>query len=86
MIPLCCIVDKKPIPEKRVRRGGLRPATKSARRFSAAHFLLGRKPGYRKAAGLLPPQKSTSGQRDSVPEAVDAGACMATEVKKHPAI
>ena len=49
-------------------------------------FLLDRKERYRKAAGLPPSTKSTSGQRKSVPEAVYAEAARITEVTGYPTL
>jgi len=71
MIPLYCIVDRKQIPEERVRRGAKTCGKDCQKAFRRA-FLLDRKQRYRKAAGLLPSTKLTSGQRNSVPEAVYA--------------
>ena len=71
MIPLYCIVDRKQIPEERVRRGA-KTCDKECQRVFRRAFLLDRKERYRKAAGLPPSPKSTSGQRNSVPGAVYA--------------
>ena len=49
-------------------------------------FLLDRKERYRKAAGLPPSTKSTSGQRNSVPEAVYGEADRVTEATTHPTL
>jgi len=72
MIPLYCIVDRKPVPDERVRRGA-KTCSKDFQKVFRRAFLLDRKERYRKAAGLPPSQKSTSGQRNSVPVAVCAG-------------
>ena len=85
MIPLYCIVDRKQIPEERVRRGA-KTCDKECQRLYRRAFLLDRKDRYRKAAGLPPSPKPTSGQRNSVPEAVYAPSPMATEITEHPAI
>jgi len=69
MIPLYCIVDRKQIPEERVRRGA-KTCDKECQKVFRRAFLLDRKERYRRAAGLPPSTKSTSGQRNSVPEAV----------------
>ncbi|SRR5216684_6554340 len=58
MIPLYCIVDSKPIPDERVRRGA-KTCDKECQRLFRRAFLLDRKERYRKAAGLPPSQKST---------------------------
>ena len=49
-------------------------------------FLLDRKERYRKAAGLPLSIKSTSGQRNSVPEAVYAEATRSKGVTEHPTL
>lgn len=85
MIPLYCIVDRKQIPEERVRRGA-KTCDKECQKVFRLAFLLDRKERYRRAAGLPPPQKSNSGQKNSVPEALYAEALRATEVTAHPAI
>jgi hypothetical protein len=85
MIPLYCIVDRKPIPEERVRRG-VKTCDKECQRLFRRAFLLDRKERYRKAAGLPPSQKSTSGQRNSVPEAVYTRAASETQATSHPAL
>jgi hypothetical protein len=85
MIPLYCIVDRKPIPEERVHRGAKTCHRECQKVFRRA-FLLDRKKRYLKAAGLPPSTKSTSGQRNCAPEAVYAGADRATEVTAHPAL
>ena len=85
MIPLYCIVDRKQIPEERVRRGA-KTCDKDCQKVFRRAFLLDRKERYRKAAGLPPSTKSTSGQRNSVPEAVYAAGPMATEITEHPGI
>lgn len=82
MIPLYCIVDRKQIPEDRVRRGA-KTCNKQCQRFFRRAFLLDRKERYRRAAGLPPSTKSTTGQRNSVPEAVYAEANTATEVAQN---
>ncbi len=79
MIPLYCIVDRRQIPEERVRRGA-KTCDKACQKVFRRAFLLDRKERYRKAAGLPPSTKSTSGQRNSVPEAIYAEASTATEV------
>jgi hypothetical protein len=66
MIPLYCIVDRKQIPEERVRRGA-KMCDKECQKVFRRAFLLDRKERYRKAAGLPPAVKSTRGQRNSVP-------------------
>jgi hypothetical protein len=71
MIPLYCIVDSKPIPDERVRRGA-KTCGRDCQKIFRRAFLLDRKERYRKAAGLPPSPKSTSGQRNSVPGAVCA--------------
>jgi hypothetical protein len=83
MIPLYCIVDRKPIPEERLRRGA-KTCDKECQKVFRRAFLLDRKERYRKGAGLPPSTKSTSGQRNSVPEAVYAKATSATGVTEHP--
>jgi hypothetical protein len=83
MIPLYCIVDCKQIPEERVRRGAKTGGEDCQKVFRRA-FLLDRKERYRKAAGLSPSAKSTSGQRNNVPQAVYAEAGEAKEVAAHP--
>jgi hypothetical protein len=85
MIPLYCIVDRKQIPEERVRRGA-KTCDKECQKVFRRAFLLDRKERYRKAAGLPASTKSTSGQRNSVPEAVYAGADRATEVTARPVL
>jgi hypothetical protein len=87
MIPLYCIVDRKPIPEERVRRGA-KTCDKECQKVFRRAFLLDRKERYRKAAaaGLPPSSKSTSGQRNSVPEVVYAEAARVTEVTGHPTL
>ena len=85
MIPLYCIVDCKPIPEKRMRRGA-KTCDKECQKVFRRAFLLDRKERYRRAAGLPASTKSTSGQRSSVPEAVYAEATSAIEVTEHPAL
>jgi hypothetical protein len=85
MIPLYCIVDRKQIPEERVRRGA-KTCDKECQTVFRRAFLLDRKERYRKAAGLPPSTKSTSGQRNSVPEVVYAAGPAATEITEHPAI
>ena len=82
MIPLYCVVDRKPIPEERVRRGA-KTCDKECQKVFRRAFLLDRKERYRKAAGLPPSTKSSSGQRNSVPEAVYAEAARVTEVTAH---
>jgi hypothetical protein len=69
MIPLYCIVDRKQIPEERVRRGA-KTCDKECQKVFRRAFLLDRKERYRKAAGLPPSVKSTSDQRNSVPGGV----------------
>jgi hypothetical protein len=71
MIPLYCIVDRKQIPEERVRRGA-KTCDKECQKVFRRAFLLDRKERYRKAAGLPLSTKSTGGQRTSVPEVVYA--------------
>ena len=83
MIPLYCIVDRKPIPEERLRRGA-KTCDKECQRLFRRAFLLDRKERYRKAAGLPPSQKSTGGQRNSVPEPVYAADPTASEIVEHP--
>jgi hypothetical protein len=61
MIPLYCIVDRKPIPEERVRRGA-KTCDKECQKVFRRAFLLDRKERYRKAAGVPPSHKSTRGQ------------------------
>jgi hypothetical protein len=85
MIPLYCIIDRKPIPDERVRRGA-KTCDKECQKVFRRAFLLDRKERYRKAAGLPASTKSTSGQRNSAPEAVYAGADRATEVTANPAL
>jgi hypothetical protein len=85
MIPLYCIVDRKQIPEERVRRGA-KTCDKECQKVFRRAFLLDRKERYRKAAGLPPSSKSTSGQRNSVPESVYAEAARVTEVTGHPTL
>jgi hypothetical protein len=85
MIPLYCIVDRKPIPAERVRRGA-KTCDKECQRLFRRAFLLDRKERYRKAAGLPPSIKSSSGQRNSVPEVVYAAGHAPTEITEHPAI
>jgi hypothetical protein len=85
MIPLYCSVDRKQIPEERVRRGA-KTCDKECQKVFRRAFLLDRKERYRRAAGLPPSTKSTSGQRNSVPETVYAGADRATEVTVHPTL
>ena len=85
MIPLYCIVDSKPIPDERVRRGA-KTCGRDCQKIFRRAFLLDRKERYRKAAGLPPSPKSTSGQRNSVPEAVYVEATRVTEVAGHPAL
>jgi hypothetical protein len=85
MIPLYCIVELKQIPEERVRRGA-KTCDKECQKVFRRAFLLDRKERYRKAAGLPPSTKSTSGQRNSVPEAVYAEAIRVPEVAGHPAL
>jgi hypothetical protein len=65
MIPLYCIVDRKLISDERVRRGA-KTCDKECQRLYRRAFLLDRKERYRKAAGLPPSAKSTSGQRETV--------------------
>jgi hypothetical protein len=77
MIPLYCIVDRKQIPEERVRRGA-KTCDKECQKVFRRAFLLDRKERYRKAAGLPLSQKSTSGQKNSVPEAVYAEGASVT--------
>src|ERR1700687_2313400 len=77
MIPLYCIVDRKQIPEERVRRGA-KTCDKECQRLYRRAFLLDRKERYRKAAGLPPSAKSTRGQRNSVPDALYAAGSLAT--------
>jgi hypothetical protein len=79
MIPLYCIVDRKLIPEERVRRGA-KTCDKECQKLFRRAFLLDRKERYRKAAGLPLSQKPTSGQRNSVPGDVYAAGPMATEI------
>jgi hypothetical protein len=79
MIPLYCIVDRKPIPEERVRRGA-KTCDKECQKVFRRAFVLDRKERYRKAAGLPPSQKSTRGQRNSVPEGVYAVDPVASEI------
>ena len=85
MIPLYCIVDRKQIPEERVRRGA-KTCGKECQKLFRRAFLLDRKERYRKAAGLPPSPKSTRGQGNSVPEAIYAEGPTATETTEHPAI
>jgi len=85
MIPLYCIVDSKPIPEERVRRGA-KTCDKECQRVFRRAFLLDRKERYRRAAGLPPSTKSTSGQKNSVPEAVYSGATSETQAAGHPVL
>jgi hypothetical protein len=85
MIPLYCIVDRKQIPEERVRRGA-KTCDKECQRLYRRAFLLDRKERYRKAAGFPLSQKSTSGQRNSVPDAIYAAGSLATEITEHQAI
>ena len=85
MIPLYCVVDRKPIPEERVRRGA-KTCDKECQKVFRRAFLLDRKERYRKAAGLPPSTKSISGQRNSVPEAVYAEAARVTAVTGHPTL
>jgi len=85
MIPLYCIVDRKQIPEQRVRRGA-KTCDKECQKVFRRAFLLDRKERYRRAAGLPASTKSTSGQRNSVPEAVYVEATRVTEVAGHPAL
>jgi hypothetical protein len=85
MIRLYCIVDRKQIPEERVRRGA-KTCDKECQRLFRRAFLLDRKERYRKAAGLPPSTKSTSGQRNSAPEAVYAEAARETGAMGHPAL
>jgi len=85
MIPLYCIVDRKQIPEERVRRGA-KTCDKECQKVFRRAFLLDRKERYRKAAGLPPSTKSTSGRRNSVPEAVYAEVTSAIEVAEHPTL
>jgi hypothetical protein len=85
MIPLYCIVDRKQIPEERVRRGA-KTCDKECQKACRRAFLLDRKERYRKAAGLPPSTKSTSGQRNSVPEAVYPEAATITEVTGYPTL
>ncbi len=70
MIPLYCIVDRKQMPQERVRRGA-KTCDKECQKVFRRAFLLDRKERYRKAAGLPPSAKSNSGQKNSVPERVD---------------
>jgi hypothetical protein len=49
MIPLYCIVDRRPIPEERVRRGA-KTCDKECQKVCRRPFLLDRKERYRKAA------------------------------------
>jgi hypothetical protein len=84
MIPLYCIVDRKPIPDERVRRGA-KTCSKDCQKLFRRAFLLDRKERYRKAAGLPPSQKSTSGQKNSVPGGVYTEGPMATEITEHQA-
>jgi hypothetical protein len=83
-ISCAVIVDPKQIPEERVRRGA-KPCDKGCQKVFRRAFLLHRKERYRKAAGLPPLIKSTGGAENSLPEAVYAEACMATEVTGCPA-
>jgi hypothetical protein len=85
MIPLYCIVDRKQIPEERVRRGA-KTCDKECQKVFRRAFILDRKERYRRAAGLPPSTKSTSGQRNSVPGAVYAEADRVTEVTAHPTL
>jgi hypothetical protein len=85
MIPLYCIVDGKPIPAERVRRGA-KTCDKECQMLYRRAFLLDRKERYRTAAGLPRSSKSTSGQRNSVPEAVYAEGTRATRVTEHPTL
>jgi hypothetical protein len=85
MIPLYCIVDRKQIPEERVRRGA-KTCDKECQKLYRRAFLLDRKERYRKAAGLPPSPKSTSGQRNSIPDAIYAAGPMPAETTEHPAI
>jgi hypothetical protein len=85
MIPLYCIVDRRPIPEERVRRGA-KTCDKECQRLFRRAFLLDRKERYRKAAGLPLSQKSTSGQRNSVPGDVYAADPVASEIAELPAL
>jgi hypothetical protein len=85
MIPLYCIVDRKQIPEERVRRGA-KTCDKECQKVFRRAFLLDRKERYRKAAGLPPSTKCTSGRRNSAPEVVYAAGPAAMEVTEHPAI
>jgi hypothetical protein len=85
MIPLYCIVDRKQIPEERVRRGA-KTCDKECQKVFRRAFLLDRKERYRKAAGLPPSTKSTSVQGSSVLEAVYAEVTSATGVTEHPII
>jgi hypothetical protein len=48
MIPLYCIVDRKQIPDERVRRGA-KTCDKECQKVFRRAFLLGRKERYRKA-------------------------------------
>jgi hypothetical protein len=85
MIPLYCIVDRKQIPEERVRRGA-KTCDKECQKVFRRAFLLDRKERYRKAAGLPAAIKSTRGQRNSAPEAVYSEAATITEVTGYPTL
>ena len=83
MIPLYCIVDRKQIPEERVRRGA-KTCDKECQRLYRRAFLLDRKERYRKAAGLPPSTKSISGQRNSVPKLIYVEGSTETRVAHSP--
>jgi hypothetical protein len=57
MIPLYCIVDRKPIPEERARRGA-KTCDKECQRVFRRAFLLDRKERYRKAAQDYHPRQN----------------------------
>ncbi len=66
MIPLRCIVDRKQIPEERVRRGA-KTCDKECQKVFRRAFLLDRKERYRRAAGLTcAPQKFHPGACNNV--------------------
>jgi hypothetical protein len=61
MIPLYCIVDRKPIPEERVRRRA-KTCDKSARRFSAEPSFWTARSGIGRPQGYHPRQDPRAGK------------------------
>ena len=83
MIPLYCIVDRKPIPEERVRRGA-KTCDKECQRLYRRAFLLDRKERYRKAAGLPLSRKIHQRAKEQCSWDVYAAGPLAAEITKHP--